>query len=84
MNQNLNNSRIIDLLQKAHMVVSELGIQPMILFKPETISSLAELIQYYIQRKGKDPELSDIRKWQEEIKLGLKFEFIAKKLEKIE
>ena len=67
-----------DKAYKAHLVLAELGLRTVRIFKPEEVSTLAELIRYYIQKTNKDPDLSDIRIWQGKIKLGLKPEFIAK------
>lgn len=69
-----------DIAQKAQLVLSELGFSESKKLNPEEVSNLAELIQYFSQCKGCEPELSDIKKWKDEIGLGLKPGFIAKTL----
>jgi hypothetical protein len=71
-----------DKAYKASLVLSELGFKPIQSIKPEEISTLSELVQYYIQKKGRDPELSEIREWQGKIKLGITPGFLAEEMTK--
>jgi len=71
-----------DKAYKAHLVLAELGIQPIPAINPEEVSSLAELAQFYTQKTGKEPELSDIHAWQDKIKSGLKPGFLAREIAK--
>lgn len=60
-----------DIAQKAHMVLSELGIHELRILTSDDVKSLTELIQFYNQHEGKDPEIEEIRNWKDQINLGI-------------
>jgi len=59
-----------DKAQKAHMVLSELGIHKTKELKAHEVSNLSELILFYSQQTLKTPSIEDIRKWKEQIEDG--------------
>jgi len=69
-----------DRAHKAHLVLSELGVQEVRSLKPEEVSSLAELIQFYRQHEKKEASIEEIRKWKYEIGIGMKPSFLAKSI----
>jgi len=69
-----------DRAHKAHLVLSELGVQEVRSLKAEDVSSLAELIQFYRQHEKKEASIEEIRKWKYEIGRGLKPSFLAKSI----
>ncbi len=69
-----------DRAHKAHLVLSEMGIHELRILKPEEVTGLAELIQYYCQHKMKEASIEEIRKWRNEIEKGMKPSFLAKSI----
>ena len=69
-----------DRAHKAQLVLSELGARELRILKPEEVSSLAELIQFYRQHKNKEASIEEIRKWKNEIEGGVKPSFLAKSI----
>jgi hypothetical protein len=67
-----------DRAHKAHLVLSELGVQELRILKPEEVTSLAELIQYYRQHEKKEASIEEIRKWKDEIGKGMKPSSLAR------
>ena len=61
-----------DRAQKAHLVLSELGVQKSRILTAAEVTSLAELIQYYRQHEKKEASIEEIRKWRNEIEKGKK------------
>ena len=61
-----------DRAHKAHLVLSELGVQELRILKAVEVTSLAELIQYYGQHEKKEASIEEIRTWKQEIQKGIK------------
>ena len=72
-----------DRAHKAQLVLSELGVQKLPSPKPEEVSSLAELIQFYRQHENKEASIEEIRKWQNEIEGGVKPSLLAKSISQV-
>jgi hypothetical protein len=71
-----------DIAHKAHLVLSEIGAQPIPKLKVEDVNSLTELIQFHKECTLKDASLEDIRKWKTAISSGLEPSFLAGLLDK--
>ncbi len=69
-----------DRAHKAHLVLSELGVQELIILKADEVISLAELIQYYRQHKKKEASIEEIRNWKQEIEKGIKPSSLAQSI----
>jgi hypothetical protein len=69
-----------DRAHKAHLVLSELGVQELIILKVDEIISLAELIQYYRQHEKREASIEEIRKWRNAIEKGTKPSSLAQSI----
>ena len=70
-----------DKAQKAQLVLSEIGVQISPELKPQNITTLAELIQFYSNYTGTEATLEQIREWKNEISSGVKPGFLAREIE---
>lgn len=69
-----------DRAHKAHLVLSELGVQKLRILKAAEVTSLAELIQYYRQHEKKEAPIEEIRTWKQEIEKGIKPSSLAQSI----
>jgi len=69
-----------DRAHRAHLVLSELGVQKLRILKADDVTSLAELIQYYRQHEKKEASIEEIRTWKQEIEKGTKPSSLARSM----
>lgn len=67
-----------DLADKAVRVLSELGLKKAEMPQAAAIATLAELIQFFRERTGKDAPLEEIKGWRDEIRAGAAPSSLAK------